>query len=169
MSSNINKKCYIICSIVIITFLIGIAIYLEYVNRPKTIEAQISSKLDIKEKVELFDAQSFGKYQIVGFEYSTNEYGVAQIKLSRFPIVEEVKTTNDMLKRAEQVWNCSMNVNGEIVYTFLCVNNEVKSILWIEDEQKKIITINHTPSVINIVHNPGQVEYYLQDDNGNEM
>ncbi len=119
--------------------------------------------------IKFFDEQYFGQYQIVGFEYASEKYGVARIHVSEDPKVEEIRTADQMLRRAEKVWNYPMSADGEDIYTFLCANEELDSILWIEEDHKSSFTVEHYPSVINIVHNPGYAEYYLLDKNGNEL
>lgn len=114
------KKRYIIVIVCFIILSSGLALFLNYANRPKTIENQISDELGVEEgSIKFFDEQEFGQYWIVGFEYATGQYSVARINLSEDPKVEEIITTDKMLRRAEMVWNCPMSVDGENIYFFV--------------------------------------------------
>lgn len=62
-----------------------------------------------------------------------------------------------------------MSVDGENIYTFLSANEELDSILWIENDDKRSFAVDHYPAVINVVHDPGDAEYYLLDKNGKEL
>lgn len=122
-----------------------------------------------EESIKFFDEQDFGEFRIVGFEYGAEQYGIARINLAEDPKVEEIKTTDNMLRRAEGIWNCPVSADGEYLYTFLCVNEELDSILWVENDQKRTFPVDHYPAVINVVYNPGSTEYYLIDKTGNEL
>lgn len=164
------KKRYIIVIVCLIILSSGLALFLNYANQPKTIENQISDELGVEEdSIKFFDEQEYGQYRIVGFEYTTEQYGIARINLSEDLKVEEIITTDKMLRRAERVWNCPMSVDGENIYTFLSANEELDSILWIENDDKRSFTVDHYPAVINVVHDPGDAEYYLLDKNGKEL
>lgn len=164
------KKRYIIVIACFIVLLSGFTLFLRYINQPKTIEYQISDEIGVdEESIKFFDEQYFGQYQIVGFEYASEKYGVARIHVSEDPKVEEIRTADQMLRRAEKVWNYPMSADGEEIYTFLCANEELDSILWIEEDHKSSFPVEHYPSVINIVHNTGYAEYYLLDKNGKEL
>ena len=147
------KKRYIIVIVCLIILSSGLALFLNYANQPKTIENQISDELGVEE-----DSIK-----------TTEQYGIARINLSEDLKVEEIITTDKMLRRAERVWNCPMSVDGENIYTFLSANEELDSILWIENDDKRSFAVDHYPAVINVVHDPGDAEYYLLDKNGKEL
>ena len=61
----------------------GFTLFLRFINQPKTIEYQISDEIGAdEESIKFFDEQYFGQYQIVGFEYASEKYGVARIHVS---------------------------------------------------------------------------------------
>lgn len=165
---------FILCAAVLISGFI----YYRYVTRPRTIEEQICDELDIgenvsQEDIRLFDAQDFGGYRIVGFEYGGDQYGVAKINMSQSPEVEEAVTTEEMLPRADFAWNYRFAAGGTQIITFLCVNEKISSILWSDDEGEETFAVDHHPAVICVAYEiqdgSYSAEYFLLDENGEEL
>ena len=134
----------------------------------RSIEQQIAQELDMKETdISLFDTRAFGEYQIAGICYGLNQYGMAlwTNKNDKSELIW-VKTSETMLRRAENVWVEVMSVKEGPFYAFLSANPGLSSIVLENEEGVTTVHINHSPSLKIVFHEEGSNSYQLVGKNG---
>lgn len=171
MPSVMIKRYFTVGTIFILA--LGVVVYYYIHENNGTIEQKIERTLG-KEcaTVEIFDEASFDTYKIVGFEYSTEQYGIALIDVEKSTKVLWVRTINEMFSRTDGVWYSVNPISEKTVYSFICTNNEVKTITWVEGNTRTAYRIEEYPCLINIPRNfkNGEyAEYFFTDEYGYEV